>query len=128
MVALNGRVRILSRAGVEISSVTLNAFFQSRLVTPQSYAYDPKLFYDPGAQRWVLVACADADRATASFLISASTTSDPTGTWRHYSFDVDAANQVWNDYPSVGFNKDWIAVSFNMFFVGGDSASHGFTC
>jgi hypothetical protein len=29
--------------------------------------------------------------------------------------DADPQDQVWADYPSVGFNGKWIAVSLNMF-------------
>jgi hypothetical protein len=44
-----------------------------------------------------------------------SETSDPTGTWFLYSFIADPQNQVWFDYPSMGFNDKWIGVSGNMF-------------
>ena len=119
MVALNGLVRIMTRSGAVLSTTTLNDFFAGMF---EQNAYDPKVFYDTAAQRWVLVACADANRGSAAFLIAASNTADPTGNWRRLSFDADPGNQVWNDYPSVGFNKDWIAVSFNMFFINGNSS------
>src|SRR5436190_1460187 len=50
-----------------------------------------------------------------------SPTSDPTGNWNLYRFDVDASNQVYIDYPFIGFNKDWIAVRALMFRISGDA-------
>src|SRR5262249_16663391 len=50
-----------------------------------------------------------------------SQTSDPTGSWNEYSVDVDPANAAWADYPTVGFNKNWIVVSMNMFSLAVDS-------
>src|SRR5207244_1963433 len=41
--------------------------------------------------------------------------SDPTGNWYLFSIDADPANVAWADYPSIGFNKDWIVVTVNMF-------------
>src|SRR5207302_7029296 len=45
-------------------------------------------------------------------------TGDPTGNWNLYRVDADASNLAWADYPSVGFNKDWIVVTVNMFAIG----------
>ena len=34
-----------------------------------------------------------------------------------YRIDTDPSNLAWADYPSTGFNKDWIVVTLNMFAI-----------
>jgi len=112
MTALNTQVRIQDKSGTNISTVTLNGFF-SALGTFS--VFDPKVFYDPFAARWFLTAPANSRLPTSALLIAVSATSDPTGTWTEYSFDADAGNLNWFDYPSIGFNNNWIVVTGNMF-------------
>ncbi len=116
MTALNSFVRISDRTGTPLSTVSLNAFFAS-LGNPSTF--DPKVFYDPYNSRWTVVACANAASASSSIVIGVSQTSNPTGSWNLYSIDVDAGNTTWFDYPSIGFNKNWIVVGGNMFTLGG---------
>jgi hypothetical protein len=77
--------------------------------------FDPKLTYDPLAHRWIYVICADASSATSSFIVAVSASYDPFGGWFIYHIDADADNNQWFDYPSVGFNRNWIVVTGNMF-------------
>src|SRR6185436_9618167 len=65
--------------------------------------------------RWIAVTCADPESPTSSVFVGVSTTSDPTRGWNLFRVDADPQDQVWADYPSVGFNGKWIAVSLNMF-------------
>lgn len=119
MAVLNTQVRVQDRNGTALSTVTLNGFWSS-LGNPDSF--DPKLMYDPFAGRWIFVACANPESSTSSILIGASQTSDPTGNWNLYRVEVDPAHLLWADYPSVGFNKDWIVVQVNMFPINSGSA------
>jgi hypothetical protein len=115
MTALNSQVRIQDKSGVTISTVTLNGFF-SPLVGGAN-VFDPKVLYDPFAARWIITAPANSRSATSALLIAVSSTSDPTNPWTGYSFDVDAANTNWFDYPSIGFNNNWIVVTGNLFTI-----------
>ncbi len=121
MTALNTQVRIQSKTGTTVSTVTLNSFFNS--VGGGSGTFDPRVLYDPYANRWICVAVDDAANATSKVLIAVSQTNDPTGTWNFYGYDHDGTNVEWADYPMVGFNKNWIAVSINDFSV----AANAFT-
>ncbi|HET7090908.1 MAG TPA: hypothetical protein VFL17_19940, partial [Anaerolineae bacterium] len=113
MVTLNSQVRIQNRSGAAINTVSLNAFWSA--VAGSSGVFDPKVLYDPYGGRWIFTACDDAQRASSALLIGVSQTSDPTGNWNLFRIDSDAANRAWVDYPSLGFNKDWIVVQVNMF-------------
>ncbi|MDA0577235.1 MAG: hypothetical protein O3B24_03955 [Verrucomicrobia bacterium] len=114
MVTLNTQVRVQTRTGTVLSTVTLDSYWQA-LGSPD--AFDPKILYDSFSNRWIFVACADSRSSSSAVLIGVSQTSDPTGSWNLYRVDADAANLVWVDYPSIGFNKNWIVVQMNMFNV-----------
>lgn len=114
MVTLNSQYRIMSKTGTVISTVSGNGFWAGTGGTNPS-TFDPKILYDPYGSRWILVSCANGQASTSALLVAVSQTNDPTGTWNKYLIDADAANTSWFDYPSLGFNKDWIVVSGNMF-------------
>lgn len=112
MVTLNTQVRIQDRIGNEISTVSLGMFWSG---LPGGGTFDPKILYDSYEDRWVFVTCAGSQVGDSRIYMGVSETSDPTGTWFLYSFIADPQNQVWFDYPSMGFNDKWIGVSGNMF-------------
>lgn len=117
MVTLNTDFRIMDREGNNIYTVGSGAFWQS---TPGAGGvFDPKISYDPYANRWILVEPANSDPATSKLLIAVSENSDPTGNWFMYSFDGDPEDTHWFDYPNYGFNKDKLVVTGNLFGSGG---------
>ncbi len=113
MVTLNSQVRIQDRAGGTISTTTLDTFWAGLPGSPD--AFDPKLLYDEFNDRWIFTACADSVSASSAVLIAVSATSNPSGAWYQYLVDADAADILWADYPSLGFNKDWVVVQVNMY-------------
>lgn len=115
MVTLNTQVRIQTRAGATLSTVSLASFWQAVGVID---VFDPKVLYDSYAGRWIFTAAAESFTARSSILMAVSQTSDPTGNWYLYRVDADRNNLDWIDYPSLGFNKDWIVVTGNMFPIG----------
>src|SRR6267154_447938 len=120
MTTLNTQIRIQDRTGVGLSSVSMSGFWAS---LGSLSVFDPRILYDPYGGRWIFVAAANGNSIASAVLIGVSQTSDPSGTWNLFSVDADATHATWADYPSVGFNKDWIVVSTNMFTVGASSSS-----
>jgi len=118
VVMLNDRVRIQDRTGGAISTVTLATFWAP--ASPSS-PFDPTVIFDPTSDRWI--ACVDSHRRSANsrviFAISAS--ADPTGAWTFFNIDGDPANVAWADFPRMGYNATWIAITNNMFTISGDS-------
>ncbi|MGH9364439.1 MAG: hypothetical protein ACRD1B_04125 [Thermoanaerobaculia bacterium] len=106
MVTLNSEVRIQNRSGDPLSTVTLSAFW---LRVSGGEPSDPRVLYDPYADRWVTTAFGNDYR---SLLVGVSRTEDPTGSWNLYRIDPDP----WRvDFPTVGFNKDWVVVTASLF-------------
>src|SRR5215204_2021131 len=116
---LNDRMRIQDRAGNVYNTVSTNSFWQP-LATSMGTTYntfDPKIYYDRNAQRFTYVITANGQSANSPILLAVSQTDNPLGTWNLYGLDADASNVAWADYPSVGFNRNWIVVQVNMFTV-----------
>jgi hypothetical protein len=127
LTATNDRIRITDRNGVQLSRLTLNAFWSSILINGAAPStFDPKVYYDRFNNRFIMVAVANASSQFSATLFAVSQTSDPTGAWNRYSvLASDAGTPAntatggrWADYPSVGFNKNWIVVNINMFGYG----------
>lgn len=111
MTTLNSEIRIQNRAGDILLTVPIDDFMDTPGV------FDPRLLYDHVQQHWILVTVSGAFAADSAVQIAVSQNEDPTGFWSVYSFDADSTDATWADFPIVGFNKDWIVVTTNMFEV-----------
>jgi hypothetical protein len=119
MTMLNTDVRVQTRTGANFfGPVTLSNWWAA--AGTFSTVFDPKVLYDPYADRWIATALTDARTATSALLLAASQGSNPTNGWNFIKIDADPNNVVWADYPSIGFNRQWIAVSVNIFTNAGD--------
>src|SRR5205085_1294141 len=51
-----------------------------------------------------------------SLVIGLSDTGDPSGTWHEFRFNLfENSTFQFADFPTLGFNKNWITISINMF-------------
>ncbi len=115
MTTLNSQVRIQTKAGTILRTWSLDEFWSS-VGSPD--VYDPRIAYDSFNNRWIFSGVANANLPSASIVIGVSSTSDPTADWFLYSVDVDTNGNLWADYDYLGFNKDWVVVSANVFTNG----------
>ena len=106
---------IRTKAGVVVSSVTPATFFSG--LNP-GFASDPHVKYDQYSQRWIVIGQSDFN-ANSSLVIAVSQTNDPTGNYNKYAIRLDSSGVNAMDYPLIGYNKNWIVVSTNMFNLGG---------
>lgn len=115
METLNNNYRIRDKAtGAELATLSPDAFWAGLGAVG---LFDPRVLYDPYNDRWIAVSVSDARNTTSSIEIGVSKTGDPEGAWWTFRVDADPAtgNAAWADFPTVGFNKNWIAVNVNMF-------------
>jgi hypothetical protein len=105
MVTLNTQLRIQDRNGNALSTVTISDFWRRVGGNP----FDPRVVYDPYADRWITTAVGDFYR---SLLVGVSRSGDPMGSWNLYRIDPGPLSV---DFPTLGFNKDWIVVQGSMF-------------
>jgi len=120
MTTLNTQIRVQDRAGNPLVTRPLEAFWAPARAGVN--AFDPRIFYDSSADRWISVACADSSSATSSILVGVSQAGDPTGFWHLYDIDADDGDMIWADYPSVGFNAATLVVQLNMYENCGESS------
>jgi hypothetical protein len=128
----NSNYRVQDKlTGAPLSTVPMDVFWNpSNSPANGSNFFDPRITFDPYNQRWILVADSNGQTTNSSIEVGLSDTADPQGTYHLYRFVVGCAagttNCVstaggetgeWADFPMLGFNKNWIAVSMNMFGI-----------
>jgi hypothetical protein len=115
---LNTQVRIHNRNGTtNLFTTSLQNWWTN--AGTFTFVFDPQIVYDSISGRWVACAVADGvgpnDRATnSSVLLAVSQTTDPTGAWYYQRIKSDPNERLWADFPRLGFNRNWIALSVNM--------------
>jgi hypothetical protein len=106
MTMLNEHVRVQTRTGSNVfGPVSLRSWWQAVGATFSDRPFDPKVVYDPYADRWIATVLADPQSASSSLLLATSQTGNPTNGWNFMQLDADANNIVWADYPSVVSRK-----------------------
>jgi hypothetical protein len=100
--------------GAQLSLVGMDTFWGS---VSAASPFDPKTYYDPYNNRWIVAAVNEAGQGDSSTLYGISDSDDPQGTWHLYKIDADSGNAKWADYPGVGFNKNALAITVNMFNI-----------
>jgi hypothetical protein len=124
---LNNNYRIQDKTGVQIGTdVSMPNFWApAGAVNP----FDPHVLYDPYNDRWILAAVSDADSPTTSILVGISAGNDPAGPYTLFKvparLPTDPANLDFADFPMLGFNKNWVVISINMFQTGPTAFSNG---
>src|SRR5437868_520288 len=126
----NDRLRIQTRDGVELSRVTINSFWSTATVkgVAVASAFDTKVYFDRFNNHFILVSSLNGPSINSGAGIAVTQTADPTGTWNRYTVASDPTSTGGAggsghaiDYPSVGFNKNWIVVNENVFNYSGSS-------
>lgn len=120
---VNNNMVIQDKAtGSVLSIVGITSFFSS---TGATGVFDPRVLYDPYNNRWILGATSNAQTANSSVIVGISDSPDPQGTFTLFRFIVGCAagsagcnaQGAWADFPMLGFNKNWLVVSWNQFTI-----------
>lgn len=119
---LNDQFRIQSKNG--------DILYQQREDNPTGFwsalgatnLFDPKIIYDPYRHRWIFVILKNGRSSgqpqNSAILIAVSQTPDPLGNWFQWQIDADGNNDEWFDYPSLGFNRNWLIINGNLLPIG----------
>ena len=84
------------------------------------FTFDPKCFYDPHAERFVVLALEQYDPDESWITMAVSDDSDPNGIWYKYRTwsvvtNSENGNTYWVDYPGFGFDEGYYYVTGNLF-------------
>jgi hypothetical protein len=114
---VNTSFAIFSKTGTNLQQISARSWFAN--VSPGNNAFDPKVFYDHFADRWVMVWIAGNFSTYSEILISVSDDSDPTGSWCNFVMRGDlngsTSDSTGVDYQGVGFDENAVYVAPNQF-------------
>jgi hypothetical protein len=120
---INGRYSVYRKSdGARVSSTTQDAFWTGAGAPPSGIrAFDPRVLYDPYAQRWYALSIdnflGNGITGANSFLLAVSNSSDPTAGWKAMKIDSDSNDSHFADFPMLGYNKDAVVLTANMYSV-----------
>lgn len=128
---INGTFAIYDRSGtLQGSRISLTSFWSTTFSNTSdssdsvrgSFAFDPRLLYDPHSERWYATAV-DNSRADNQVLVGVTTGSDPSiENWRGFAVDSDSAGTRWADFPTVGLDSVGFYIASNMFDISPSSS------
>ncbi len=109
---VNTNIRIYNDTGALVSSKSLATFANSLgLLTQIS---DPKVVYDPVADRFVLVFFTGSTSTKSHIIVAFSQTADPAAQWNFYSLSGNMLNDTtWSDYPIISISDKDFFMTFN---------------
>lgn len=128
VVTVNMAIAFYDKQGNEQFSANLDSsgdpgFFEE--VGAGSFTFDPKCFYDPHMQRYVVIALEQYGEDESWITIAVSDDNDPNGVWYKYRTwsvitNESNSNTYWVDYPGFGFDDSYYYVTGNLFGLNND--------
>jgi hypothetical protein len=118
MESFNNNYRIRDKATGTTELTVGTATFWNPVITNKALLNqltDPRTVYDPIQGRW-LVAMQTVN-TNGLVLFGVSLTSDPAGSWNLYAVTLSGSYLI--DFPTLGFNRNWVCVSINRFTTAG---------
>ncbi len=79
--------------------------------------FDPKVMYDPKADRFVLMCPVGFVDSTSKIIVGFSQTNDPNGNWNLYTLPGNPLNNnLWSDYPMIAMTEKELFLSINLLY------------
>lgn len=80
-----------------------------------SSPFDPKLKYDPIADRFILVFLSGRTPTDSEIIVCFSSSNNPADPWNIYAITGNPNNDnTWTDYPAMGLTQDELFVTVNL--------------
>lgn len=110
---INSSIYIYDNDGTFLFSTSLAAFSDT-LGIPDS-KFDPKVLYDPRADKFVIVFLAGFSPDKTNIIIAFSATNDPLGAWNLYSVPGNPKdNNRWSDFPMFALTEHELFLTINL--------------
>jgi hypothetical protein len=116
----NSAVNIYTKTGTLISAQSFQQFFAPVFSGSNADLFDPQVFYDDIAGRFVVgVDQQNSTSRTSNYLFAVSNTSDATqGFTEMHEFNLKEGTRsraTWGDFPHMGYNADTYTLTANQF-------------
>lgn len=113
---INSSVSIFKRDGGQIRYRTLRTIV-GNVLPNLDRTYDPKVMYDPAADRFILVFLQGSTSADTRIITGFSQTSDPDGAWNFYALEGNPfQGKTWSDYPIIAMNDKDLFIIVNILY------------
>jgi hypothetical protein len=110
---VNSNMRIYDDTGKIITTKSINTM--AAAVGNFAYISDPRVLYDPEADRFVLVCFTGTLSNESIILVGFTQTNDPNGNWNFYGLNGGSFNDsTWSDYPIIALSKSDLLMTFNQ--------------
>lgn len=117
---MNSNIAVLNaKTGEYITRKGLQPFSQAvglnnSITNNNNYRFDPKVIYDPEADRFICVMLNGVNQYNW-IVLAFSKTNDPAGDWNFYKFYGNVDNDTtWFDYPAISITKDEFFLTGNQ--------------
>lgn len=110
---VNSNMRVMDDTGLVLLSTSLINLFLP--VDTATWISDPRVLYDPGADRFILVCFTGSLSTESKILVAFTQTNDPTGNWNCYKLNGASFNDsTWSDYPIISISDKDLFMTFNQ--------------
>lgn len=110
---LNSNMRVIDETGSIKKNFTLKGLGQ--IGGFQSSTFDPRIVYDPIADRFIIVFLNGRDNNSSTY-VCFSKTNDPTQEW--FAYALQGSNlfepNTWSDYPIISISEEDLFITLNM--------------
>lgn len=111
--AVNSAIDFYDTTGLKLSSRALSSFANDASLT---FTFDPKVIYDPEADRFIVVFLNGSSAASSKVIVAFSTSGDPRKKWNVYKLSGNPLNDnSWTDYPNIGVSAKDLFICTNLF-------------
>lgn len=109
---VNTNMNILNDTGKVLSSRTLSSIAKG--ITNLNRTYDPRVMYDPEADRFILVFMQGSTSQDTRIIVGFSQTNDPALNWNFYTIRGNLfGDSSWSDYPIISISKNELFLTVN---------------
>ncbi|HNV98918.1 MAG TPA: hypothetical protein PKL06_06100, partial [Chitinophagales bacterium] len=110
---MNSNIYMYDSLGTMLFTTSLAAFADTLGIVDGKF--DPKVMYDPRADRFVLLFLAGFDPENTYIIIGFSQTEDPTGAWNLYALPGNPKdNNRWTDFPMFALTEEELFLTINL--------------
>ncbi len=110
---MNSNIYMYDSLGTMLFTTSLAAFADTLGIVDGKF--DPKVMYDPRADRFVLLFLAGFDPENTYIIIGFSQTEDPTGAWNLYALPGNPKdNNRWTDFPMFALKEEELFLTINL--------------
>jgi hypothetical protein len=108
----NSTLNVYDSTGKLVKGISLATFSQSLGLSQAKY--DPRVLYDPEADRFIAVCLNGMDHNSTWVVIGFSQTNDPAGTWNLYKISGNPlSDSTWSDYPIIALTNSELVLTLN---------------